>query len=44
MKVCKKHVKVLRRGMTYEIVEPKNCVICEVIRHYVLRMQKFFDF
>lgn len=31
MKVCKEHVKSLRRGMTYQIVNKKDCEICKLL-------------
>jgi len=31
MKVCKKHISVVRRGQTYQIVNEDECVICEVL-------------
>ena len=38
MKVCRKHKKELRRGMTYEIVPQRDCRVCrhikELIRQY----------
>jgi hypothetical protein len=29
MKVCKKHLKLLERGTTYELADEKDCVACK---------------
>jgi len=34
MKVCKRHIKALRRGMTYEIVPEEECKICQLLDLY----------
>jgi len=31
MKVCKKHVQALRRGMTYQVVSEGECEICKLL-------------
>ena len=34
MKVCDKHISSLRRGMTYQVVESKDCEICKLLDKY----------
>lgn len=32
MKVCKKHVKYLQNGVTYQIVSQHECLLCNDLR------------
>jgi hypothetical protein len=32
MKVCKKHLKYLQDGVTYQLVSPHDCVLCRDLR------------
>ena len=34
MKVCKKHKIILREGMTYQLVDSKDCEVCRLLDYH----------
>jgi hypothetical protein len=32
MKVCKKHIKYLQPGVTYQLVSERDCLLCNDLR------------
>jgi hypothetical protein len=34
MKICKDHIFILKRGMTYQVVPSEECEICKLLKKY----------
>lgn len=43
MKVCEEHAKHIKRGMTYQIVEPKDCKLCEVAEQAIKQYMEWWE-